>query len=254
MGVLKQVIQGLLNRVGYKIVRSSEVVLQTRDMDEEFFPVYERCKPFTQTSIERMFFLYKTMAYITAHEVPGDVVECGVWKGGSAMMVALALMKAGDTSRRLVLYDTYAGMPDPGVEDVSVCGEEGMRGCHPSLNDGVAQFNYSPLDEVRAHLESTGYPLENIDFVEGKVEDTIPGTAPESVAALRLDTDWYESTRHELVHLYPRLARGGVLILDDYGYWQGARKATDEFFDAHPSPILLTRIDDSCRVGVKLDD
>jgi O-methyltransferase len=96
-----------------------------------------------------------------------------------------------------------------------------------------------------------GYPEEQIHFVEGPVEETVPGSAPAELALLRLDTDWYESTKHELEHLYPRLARGGVLILDDYGYWQGARRAVDEYLAGLDSPLLLNRIDHTARIALK---
>ena len=82
-------------------------------------------------------------------------------------------------------------------------------------------------------LHGTGYPPERIHFVRGPVEETLPAGAPDEIALLRLDTDWYESTRHELEHLYPRLAAGGVLLVDDYGHWEGARKAVDEYFADH---------------------
>ena len=104
---------------------------------------------------------------------------------------------------------------------------------------------------VRANLASTGYPPERVRFVKGKVEDTLPDAAPPQIAVLRLDTDWYESTRCELEHLFPRLSVGGVLIIDDYGAWEGARRAVDEFVAAGAS-ILLNRIDETGRIGVKL--
>jgi hypothetical protein len=116
--------------------------------------------------------------------------------------------------------------------------------------DGHNEWCYSPLDEVKRNLARTGYPAERVVYVQGKVEDTIPGTLPERTALLRLDTDWYSSTRHELEHLYPGLVAGGVLVLDDYGTWQGARQATDEYFAAR-GPLLLNRIDSTGRIAVK---
>ena len=107
------------------------------------------------------------------------------------------------------------------------------------------------LDEVTRNVLGTGYPADRVRFVEGLVEDTIPEQAPEEIAVLRLDTDWYESTRHQLVHLYPRLSSGGVLILDDYGCWLGARQAVDEYIEEHGLHLLLTRIDSSGRLVVK---
>jgi hypothetical protein len=94
--------------------------------------------------------------------------------------------------------------------------------------------------------------MEKVHFVKGKVEATIPGDMPAGpVAILRLDTDWYESTRHELEHLYPSLARNGVLILDDYGYWQWARKAVDEYFALHRIRPLMGRVDSDGRMILK---
>lgn len=109
-----------------------------------------------------------------------------------------------------------------------------------------------PLEAVKRVVLGTGYDEQNVVFVKGKIEETVPAQVPERIALLRLDTDWYESTRHELVHLFPRLVRGGVLIIDDYGHWQGARKATDEYFRENGISLLLNRIDFSARIGIKL--
>jgi predicted O-methyltransferase YrrM len=109
------------------------------------------------------------------------------------------------------------------------------------------------LDEVRQNLFQTGYERGIIHFIKGRVEDTLPKEAPEKIALLRLDTDWYESTLHELVHLYPRLSRGGILIIDDYGHWKGSQLATDEYFSKHRIKIFLSRIDYTARLAVKLE-
>jgi hypothetical protein len=173
------------------------------------------------------------------------MVECGVWKGGSMMAVAKTLLRLNDTERCLWLYDTYAGMSKPTAMDVSECDISAQR-------DFEADYLRVSLDDVRKAVLGVGYDDRKVFFVTGKVEETLPAHAPEQVALLRLDTDWYESTRHELLHLFPRLARGGVLIVDDYGHWQGARKATDEYLQANDISILLHRIDFSARIGVKL--
>ena len=102
-------------------------------------------------------------------------------------------------------------------------------------------------------MYSTGYDKSKIHLVKGKVEETIPKTLPERIALLRLDTDWYASTKHEMLHLFPRLVPGGVLILDDYGSWLGARKAVDEYIAENKVKIFLCRVDNSGRVAVKLD-
>ena len=209
-------------------------------------------RPFTMTRPERVVALIRAVEYVQAARIPGAIVECGVWKGGSMMAVALTLRRLGCLERDLWLYDTFEGMPRPIAEDVDYKGEkaeplfeEWRRG------EDSSSWCFSPLAEVEQNVSGTAYPRERLRFVKGKVEDTVPGELPDRIALLRLDTDWYESTKHELVHMYPRLAPGGVLVLDDYGYWRGARKAVDEFVAGLPEPLLLNRIDHSCRIAVK---
>ena len=168
------------------------------------------------------------------------------------MAVARTLLEEGDTTRRLYLYDTYRGMSEPGEIDRDLHGVEAreLMNRYPPDADGNRHFCYAGLEEVRANLASTGYPQGNIEFVKGRVEETIPGVLPESIALLRLDTDWYFSTAHELKHLFPLIVEGGVLILDDYGHWQGARRAADEFFELQGWALLLNRIDYTGRIAV----
>lgn len=224
-----------------------------RDLEPEFMALSERVQPFTMTSVERRYSLWTAVRHIDRAKLEGDVVECGVWRGGSSMLVALTLGGLGDSARRLWLYDTFQGMSSPTSQDIDPMGrsmaDEWDR--HEGrVGDPV--FAYSPLDEVRENMASTGFPRAQIKYVRGKVEETIPGEVPDQIALLRLDTDWYESTRHELEHLWPRLVSGGVLIIDDYGHWAGSRKAVDEFFAALPAPPLMNRIDGSGRIAVKL--
>jgi predicted O-methyltransferase YrrM len=224
------------------------------DMEPEFASLYAQTRPYSMTSVERMYTLYKAVEHVVRTGTAGDLVECGVWKGGSAMMMALALAKLGDSGRRIHLYDTFTGMTMPGKEDQGPGDADATAKWRRMQQGEHNQWCYSPLDEVRQNLARTGYPAEQLVFVPGKVEDTIPGSVPTSIALLRLDTDWYASTRHELEHLYPLLQPGGVLIIDDYGHWKGARQATDEFIARTGARLLLTRVDYSCRVAVKPND
>jgi hypothetical protein len=195
--------------------------------------------------------LCEAVRYLTAVGIEGDIVECGVWRGGSMMAVAEMLNRFGSTDRHLHLFDTFSGMSDPTSEDVSVHGDsaESMLRSE-SRQDPASVWCVSPLDEVRQNMASTGYPEPRIHYHPGKVEQTIPGNAPQRIALLRLDTDWYESTRHEMQHLFPRLVDGGVLIVDDYGHWEGARRAVDEYFDTHRIGMLLHRLDYTGRIGI----
>lgn len=208
---------------------------------------------FTMTSIERRFHLLSAVRHVKRRKIPGALVECGVWRGGSMMLVAQELRRLGDVSRDLVLFDTFAGMPPPDAVDVDAAGRSAERRLAEDADrkDESKVWAVASRSDVEANLATTGYPTERLHFVEGMVEETIPARAPAEIALLRLDTDWYESTRHELEHLWPRLVRGGVLIIDDYGYWQGARKAVDEYFASSQEPVLLHRIDDTGRGAVK---
>ncbi len=250
--MIKYFIAGLIRGLGYDLVRRPDRSPYPHDLEKEFTELHERCKNFTMTSIERMHALYKATEYIVNAEIPGDVVECGVWKGGSAMLAALILLRMGATDRKIYLYDTYEGMSEPTEKDTSRIDAPAKQTWSKHQTATHNRWCYSPLEEVEKNLRSTGYPLDRLVFVKGKVEETIPATVPERIALLRLDTDWYESTSHELRHLFPRLSSGGVLILDDYGYWEGAKEATDAYFRENKIAMMLNRIDNAGRIGVKL--
>ena len=238
-----------MRNTGYDIVRHHQL---PRGIDAEIAETIRQVRPYTMTSDQRIVALCDAVRYLVDNGIEGDVAECGVWKGGSMMAVARTLLQAGDTGRNLYLFDTFEGMTEPGGDDVSLDGETAaalMRAGSKDETDLV--WCYAPLEQVRKTIHGVGYEPERIHFVEGRVEETIPGKAPDRIALLRLDTDWYESTRHELEHLYPRLVPGGVLIIDDYGHWQGARKAVDEYIAKHRLPILLHRIDYSGRCTIK---
>ncbi|HEY0406140.1 MAG TPA: TylF/MycF/NovP-related O-methyltransferase [Pyrinomonadaceae bacterium] len=223
------------------------------DLSEEEKEICEAVAPFTMTSVERIVSLVQATKYVTENKIRGDIVECGVWKSGSMMVVAYTLQRLGDTSRKLYLYDTFAGMPEPTPRDKRYDGES-ADSLLSEMEKNTGLWCYASKDEVAANLQSTGYPDENVILIEGKVEETIPQTLPDSISLLRLDTDWYESTKHELTYLYPRLSRSGVLIIDDYGYWQGAKEATDEYFSQLKMKPLLQRIDYTGRLAIKIEE
>lgn len=236
--------------MGYEIKKPSDKIgtdgIPKDITDETFIAIYNKCKDFSTCSLEPMYSLYKSVEYVVKNNIPGDLVECGVFKGGSAMMMAYTLLHFGDTTRKIYLYDTFEGMSEPTDNDVDIKGET----AESLLAKGQAVC-YSPIEEVKANFENTNYPSNQVFFVKGKVEDTIPQTIPTQIALLRLDTDWYESTYHELVHLYPILEQKGVLIIDDYGHWEGSRKAVDQYFKESNIALLLNRIGYSVRVSIK---
>ncbi len=223
------------------------------DLEPEFVELYELCRGQTMTSIERMYALYTATRYVIDNAFPGDFVECGVWRGGSAMMIALTLLRLGCTDRVVWLYDTFDGMTAPSeldIQEMSSRSASEILAEHEKSTDDPF-WGIAPRSSVEANLRRTGYPLDRIHLIEGDVLMTIPTIAPTQIALLRLDTDWYASTRHELEHLYPRIGSSGVLIVDDYGYWRGARKATDEYVESLDARPMLHRIDYTGRVCIK---
>ena len=184
-------------------------------------------------------------------KIPGDFVECGVWRGGSSMLAALTFQKYQEAARSLYLFDTFSGMTAPTEADTDFAGKHALRSIAEEGLKGHSEMCLATRVDVEANLRSTQYPWENMHFIEGPVEETIPKTLPDRIAILRLDTDWYESTAHELKYLYPKLVVGGVLIIDDYGHWRGARKATDEYFAENGLTLLLNRIDNTGRIAIK---
>jgi O-methyltransferase len=219
------------------------------EYDDDLRATIKRVRRHTMTTAPRIAALCDGVEHVVAEDVDGAFVECGVWRGGSVMAMAVTLMRLGAADRDLYLFDTFAGMPAPGDRDES-SPYDGYS-IHRRWRLNGSAWNRVSAEDVRRAVESTGYPPERIHLVPGLVEDTIPANAPERVALLRIDTDWYASTRHELEHLYPRLPVGGVLILDDYGHYEGARRAVEDYFAERGGRPLLSRVDYTGRIAVK---
>ncbi len=226
--------------------------------DAEFRAAWERVAPFTMTGPERGLALWQAVHAVLDNGVPGAFVECGVWKGGSAMLMALALLARGETQRELILFDTFDGMTAPGPEDRDLNGDHAADLMAGSRGEAVAELVRAavPMDAVREALAGTGYDMRLVRMVPGDLSRTLPRTQTLRIALLRLDTDFHDSTLAGLTHLYPRLAPGGVLIVDDYGHWQGARKAVEDYFagnDAGYRRPMFWTIDYTGRGAVKTD-
>lgn len=238
----------LLKPFGLKIskIQQDEDFVQ----DTVFLNIYKKCKPYTMTSIERMYALYNAVRYVINNKIEGDFVECGVWRGGSSMMIALTLLSLKVEDRKILLYDTFEGMSEPTENDVDFKGSDADNLLKQNVqNKENSVWCLADLQDVQNNMNLTKYPFENIQFIKGKVEETIPKSISDKIALLRLDTDWYESTAHELKYLYPILTNKGVLIIDDYGHWEGCKKAVDEYFSQNT--LLLNRIDYTGRIAIK---
>jgi hypothetical protein len=245
----KQLLKRVAGTFGVQIVRQQSVLSDVSEADRQLI---EFVRPYTMTSPERVFGLVGAARWLAESGVTGDVVECGVWRGGSMMAVAKTLLAAGGADRDLYLCDTFAGMTAPTAEDLDHRGRPAsVRFAERTDGEQSSDWCRAGIDDVRANLALTGYPAGRLHFVPGMVEQTIPAQAPDTIALLRLDTDWYTSTRHELVHLWPRLVSGGVCIIDDYGHWQGSRQAVDEYLAEQGIRVLMHRLDYSGRLIVK---
>jgi len=247
-----------LNKVKQLVTGKSPAPNKTPSLENPSIDaIWQQVKPYTMTSPLRVEALVKSVRYCVERDIPGAFVECGVWKGGSVLAMILQLQELGIQDRDIYLYDTYEGMTEPTEHDVAITdGESALQSWRDAQANGARAWSEAFGEEifqekfVRRLLEKSNYPMERIHIVRGPVEKTIPEVAPEEIALLRLDTDWYESTLHELNELYPRLKATGVLIIDDYGHWKGCRKATDEYFSGNP--ILLNSIDYTGRIAIKI--
>ena len=253
--MLKNIVHNFLKKRGFEIIKPDPRLVKAglpADFDDLTVEIINQTKPYTLTTPERIASLVNAINYVVDNKIEGDIVECGVWKGGSSMAAILALKNKKDTSRKIYLYDTYEGMSEPTEVDKVLSGTSAAQLLDDSdINDASSVWCYSSIEEVKENLSQLNYPASHISFIKGKVEDSIPNTIPNKIAVLRLDTDWYESTKHELEHLYPLLVSGGVLIIDDYGHWEGAKKAVDEYIEKNDLKLLLNRIDYTGRIAIK---
>ena len=247
--LVDNLIRVLLNKLGFKIIRYNQYLDDFTSLDKK---IWDIVKPYTMTSPERVSVLIDAVKYVVENRVDGAFVECGVWKGGSAMAMALTLRELDQESRDIYLYDTFSGMVAP--SDIDISHQWGSAQEIFSLkktSDDTSDWCMASLDEVKRNLNSTLYPKNYIHFVRGDVKSTIPTVLPKKISILRLDTDWYSSTKHELIHLFPLLSKNGILIIDDYSCWEGSKKAVDEYISENNLCLFLSRIDSSAIILVK---
>ena len=209
-------------------------------LEEDFWQVVDRVRPYTMLTIEALYELYQAVRYVSANHIDGDLVECGTFMGGAVFAAAEWSQPAGRLPRRFFLYDTFGGFPEGTPPETDFGGSVVKMYPHPDF-----------LAVARELVARSSWPQERFVFVKGDVTDTLTETRPDRIALLRLDTDAYASTRVELEQLYPLLSPGGVMMIDDYGHFRGARRATDEFLARLGSAPLMHRISYSVRSGIK---
>lgn len=228
----------ILAKFNYKLTkdRSSEIYPRT------FLESYKKIQPYTMVDPSDAFATWTAVNYVVDRKISGSLVECGVWRGGVSILMAERLQQLKEpASRTQFLFDTFEGMSEPTSADIDKHGASAKdRLDSVGRSDGASNvWAYASMEDVSQNFTTCEISPSCVKMIKGKVEDTLPANSPEKIAILRLDTDWYESTRHELIHLYPLLETGGVLLIDDYGYWSGCRKAVDEYFSTGvPRPLF----------------
>jgi len=208
-------------------------------VEEEFWEILPTVWPYAFQETPRLYNLYSALAYVFRSDIPGDFIECGVFMGGCIMMMA-EMCKRHDRSaaRRVFALDTFSGFVRvDAMLDVDV------RTGAKLTNKVFSDF----LEKSSKNMRSVDF--DRLNIVQGDVLETIPALDIEKIAVLRLDTDTYDTTKFELERLYDRVAVGGVVIIDDYGYTPGCRKAVDDFCAG--KRIFPQRIDWESRAWVK---
>jgi len=253
MKIFKKVIVRTLYFFGFKVVKvdKSAGLGFPIEISESEKMLIKNASKYSMTGTLRMWALMNAIKYVNANNIPGDIVECGVWRGGN-LILAAKLVNNDKQLRKIWGFDTFSGMTEPTIFDTF------SDGTHVShiLNDSVKEENTKNIhafvskNQVLSNLKTNSVD-HLIQLVEGRVEETLlnESNLPVSISILRLDTDWYESTKIELEILYPRLKRGGVCIIDDYGHYSGAKKAVDEYFGIHKP--WMHYIDYTCRLIIK---
>jgi len=256
MKYFKRSLKKAIQAFGFEIIpnRSSSARMPVEFCDDEKSIISSILgENLSTASPERLWATVMACRYAIEQGIPGDFVECGVWRGGNAM-IAAAMFNLLGSDKVVYLFDTFEGMTAPTKRDkYAWSGRSAEQIFRMNQRDSHNEWCYASLEDVRANFDRWGLLSDRVRFVQGDVGITLSEESllPLRISVLRLDTDWYESTKKELEALYPRLSPGGVLIIDDYGYWAGAREATDEYFQSRRPRPFLQYTDGTGRMGVK---
>ena len=231
------------------------MINRLHDLDDLERAIYAEVSGQVAQSPESIAQTSRAVRYLVENDIAGDFVECGVFMGASIVCMIRTLQHfIGAKPRDIWLYDTFEGMPEQNPElDIFHDPAQYPLWDQIKRDDGSGGSNWvhGPIDSVKANVNRTGYPEDRLRYVKGMVEQTLPEWAPDRIALLRLDTDYYSSTKHELTYLYPRVVSGGVVIIDDYGAFKGCKQAVDEYIRENRLKVLLSRIDEHVRMWVK---
>lgn len=267
---IKNNIKKGINFLGYDITLLSQKPDNKLEYWQEAKQAISMVKQNTMLSDLKLATLYEQVIYCEKNNIEGDYVECGVWKGGAVGIIATANLKYGQQRRHIHLFDSFDDICEPITE---IDGKQAMKDIESLYGRKVDNYKgeLKPLsgiyDSRGGHgtietckeliVEKIRYPKEYLYFHEGWFQETLPIVAPvlKKIALLRLDADWYTSTKICLEYLFDKVVIGGIIIIDDYGRYDGCKKAVDEFLVTKHQTVLLNYADyqdGECRFFIKI--
>lgn len=227
--ILKRTIVSLLNSWGLQVVRPCPADLNNRESGRDRSPIAH-----TMIGFKRLDNIQKCVEDILDNNIPGDLIETGVWRGGATIFMR-ALLEAHDIKDRVVwVADSFQGCPFPDKEK------------YPDDKDDILYTSKElaiPVETVKANFERYGLLDDQVCFLEGWFKDTLPTAPIDKLSLIRLDGDLYGSTMDALEILYPKLLIGGYVIVDDYGAMDTCRKAVKDYRDSHGITDNITEVD-----------
>ncbi|HLB47446.1 MAG TPA: TylF/MycF/NovP-related O-methyltransferase [Anaerolineales bacterium] len=248
----------LFDKLGYAIRKKSYFPTYPYELEKDAQDAVSAVRAHTMVSLEGLATLYDQAVFCETRHISGDFVECGTWRGGAVGLMAIANLKHGASRRHIHLFDSFEGLPEP---DAAVDGEHAVQharaagaGVSGRLVPIGAEAFIGSLEENRDLLEKQiGYDPHCLHYHKGWFQETLPVAAKtiDRIAILRIDADWYASTKVCLEHLYDKVVSGGFVIIDDYLSFEGCKKAVDEFMEAQKITAYLNHIDQHRRYWIK---
>ena len=246
----------ILNIFNYKVehvnswyLRQENLISEISDEEKD---IVKKIQPYTMCKVANHWAIIQSLKHIKKNNINGDLVECGVFKGGNLILYKKIIEQIG-IEKKIFAYDTFEGMTEPGEHDQDLKDVKALD-TFKKYKSAKVPWCHSSIDEVKKNISKFDINIDkDFIFIKGKVEETLKETKnlPEKISLLRLDTDFYDSTKIELDVLFPRLQPGGVLIIDDYGHWKGSKKAVDEYFELKKNFYWFHRIDYASRLLIK---
>ena len=249
LNIFKNLINKIADQMGYSIINNNQKIAELSKKDNDYIDLVSK---FSMTPKIRIYNLLQALRHLKMKKIDGDYVECGVWKGGNVLLFKKFLENEDFSQRNIYAFDTFEGMTNPDENDFEI--NTNISATKLLKNDKKKETNVwgvCSLENVKKNISKYVNNLENIYFVKGPVEITLneAKNIPKKISLLRLDTDWYQSTKKELEVLYEKVSSGGVIIIDDYGHWGGSKKAVDNFFS--DKYVWMHYVDYACRLIIK---